>query len=101
MAYTLIVDASDWGWGAWCISDQGLTCDARPWSDAEKAEGRMKKSVYAEPEGVKRALYRFVPANCDKRVLVLTDSSTAHRALQKGHSASFPINKVSFLLQSV
>eukprot|EP00760_Papus_ankaliazontas_P026717 PhM_4_TR3069/c1_g1_i5/m.91122 len=90
--YTLVTDASAWGWGAllWDWEEQ------RMWETSQKWETRFranKISTWAETEGITRALRHFFPEGPPASLAVLTDSSAAAGAFTKGRSPVYALNR--------
>jgi hypothetical protein len=91
----LICDASGIGWAASFATEHGTIKVCRgDWTEADKKSGLHERSPHAEPEGIYRAICRFVRPSQRLRLLVITDSSTAKAALQKGHSPAFIVNAI-------
>jgi hypothetical protein len=96
-AHFLVTDASDWGWGALYFDQEtgaAHSCSVA-WTETERATLHTEHSTRAEPEAVYRAICRFVRPSDRRTLAVITDSSTARYALQKGYSPSFEVNAVA------
>ena len=87
---TIITDASKWGWGAICVTADGAVswCN-QPWPSDQRDQYRS--SVTAEPEGLWRAVCRFVRPS-DKVVHLLTDHEPLVWAAPKGYAKGWPLN---------
>jgi hypothetical protein len=91
----IITDASDWGWGAFYITDSKQYYHSQAWTAEDRARGlNTKESTKAEPEGLLRALYRFVCPTVAQTIVMGTDATTAHYSMPKGHSSSFEVNAI-------
>jgi hypothetical protein len=97
----LVLDASDWGWGALSIDDLGRdTFVSAQWTSSDRRTFDTGSSVRAEPEGIYRACCRFVRTGHHRAVHIATDSSASKGALGKGHSRSYWMNHVCLRLQA-
>jgi hypothetical protein len=92
----LITDASEWGWGALYLdANTGAALShSAPWSPEDRISFDVRRSAYAEPEAVFRAVCRFVRPGDKRPIAIVSDSTTARFALEKGHSQSFVINAI-------
>jgi hypothetical protein len=89
----LVVDACRYGWCAAFVDEYGREMEhAERWREADA--WFAGDSARSEPEGLYRALCRFVNPSKALRVCAVTDSTTAQLALPKGHSSSFFVNTV-------
>ena len=95
--FILVTDASKQGWGAVLLDQRTgiLFTQHGKWDHQWK--GRQH-SAWSEPEGLARAFIAFFPNGTTATFTVLTDSSTAQGAFEKGRSMKFAVNRA---LQSV
>ena len=96
-SWLIVSDASHWGWGAWVMKPNGkITWHSHKWSSADRHAGLSSKtSAHAEPEAIARVLDTELLPTTTSKVLILTDSTTAKYALQKGYSPSFFVNAIA------
>ena len=92
----LICDTSAAGWGAAFVDPDGHADSARgTWGANEYDELVRRKSAWAEPVGIRRALNKFITRDGPElRLVIGTDSSTARYAFAAGHSKSWQVNGV-------
>lgn len=92
----MITDASDWGWGAVWLEDDGqVKTVSHPWTAQDRESGMTKKSVHAEPEAIYRALCCLVRPSRATTVAILTDNMAAKASIMKGYSPAFFVNTVA------
>lgn len=97
----IIVDASDTGWGALSFDAHGReTFSAEQWSTADKRAFDTRVSTRAEPEGLYRACCAMVARHKHRAVHIMSDSSAATGAINKGSSGSYWMNYVCVKLQA-
>ena len=88
--FTLVTDASKVGWGAILINRFGRVRVAfGSWDNF----GGRRRSAWSEPEAIARALIHFFPHGTAHSITVLTDSSTAQGAFQRGRSGCYIVNR--------
>jgi hypothetical protein len=98
--HILITDASRWGWGAVYLDVTNGKVQTK--SEAWEREFKGKRvSTWAEPEAIARAACHFIDPKIRGRTIVLTDSSTAVGAYEKGYSPAFAVNKAVEKLKSM
>ena len=96
--FTLVTDASKVGWGAILINRFGLVRVAfGPWRNF----GGRQRSAWSEPEAIARAVLHFFPHGTDHSIAVLTDSSTAQGAFERGRSGCYIVNRSLLSIQQI
>ena len=95
--YILVTDASKMGWGAVLLDQRTGILYTQHGTWDKHWKGR-EYSAWSEPEGLARAFIAFFPNGSSATFTVLTDSSTAQGAFEKGRSTKFAVNRA---LQSV
>lgn len=107
VAMTIMVDASAWGWGAiaTCADTGAVQQASGAWSVEERRIFKTDDSVHSEPLGAHKALCRFAKfvSNAPARprtIRVLSDSTTAVAAINKGYSPSFIVNRVARMIRN-
>jgi hypothetical protein len=89
--FTVFTDASSWGVGAVAVSSTGTTQTMSvPWSEADRLRVNTNSSVSAEPAGVLKVLYRFLPPSFEGVVDVAVD----HQPLVYAAEAGMPRARV-------
>lgn len=97
----IIVDASDTGWGALSFDAHGReTFVAERWSTSDKRAFDTRVSTRAEPEGLYRACCAMIARDRHRAVHIMSDSSAATGAINKGSSGSYWMNYVCVKLQA-
>ena len=92
--YTMVTDASDWGWGAAVLNmhtgrvkvHRGRWPPGTTWS---------KRSTTAETETIYRAVCASVAPSANCKIMVHTDNMTTKMVLQKKRSPSLEVNAVA------
>jgi len=88
--FILVTDASRWGWGAVLMNQFGrIRVAYGRWGDF----GGGRRSAWSEPEAIARAMLHFFPKGTQYSIAVLTDSSTAQGAFEKGRSGKYIVNR--------
>ena len=95
--YILVTDASKKGWGGVLLDQRTGAVYTQHGTWDHQWKGR-EHSAWSEPEGLARAFVAFFPNGTTASFTVLTDSSTAKGAFEKGRSMKFAVNRA---LQSV
>jgi hypothetical protein len=90
--FALVTDASGWGWGAILLDTVNLDVlhAAQRWH--HDWSGR-RKSSWSEAEGIARALGHFFPTGTSESITILSDSSAAVGAYNKGRSSQYAMNR--------
>ena len=88
----MVVDASAWGWAAAYVDSLG--CEHYASNKWNPDDNFRFHSTHAEPEGIYRAICRFIKPGTQLKLKVATDSSSAQQTLPKGHAKSWFINEV-------
>jgi hypothetical protein len=93
----LVTDASDWGWGAVLFDSASgaIATHGEAWTDKDRAMLNTGVSAHCEPNAVYRALCRFIRPDDNRPLLILTDSTTARYAIERGYSPSFAVNSIA------
>ena len=90
--YILVTDASKKGWGAVLLDQRTGVLYTQHGTWDHDWKGR-EHSAWSEPEGLARAFIGFFPNGTSATFTVLTDSSTAKGAFEKGRSMKFAVNR--------
>ena len=98
--YILVSDACKKGWGAVLLDLRTGVLYTQHGTWDLQWKGR-DHSAWSEPEGLARAFISFFPNGTSATFTVLTDSSTAKGAFEKGRSMKFAVNRALLAVSDV
>jgi hypothetical protein len=92
---SIVTDASEFGWAACSMKGVHGQVEsiAEQWRDDDYVSTNLEQSVNSEPEGIWRAVCRFVTADVTE-VMILTDHLPMVFAGKKGYASCFTYNRL-------